>query len=218
VYDSYVEAYERFLCGRGAVALAEVQEMVRYLLPQGEHTVVDLCCGPGMVSGALIIGGWHVIGVDASRSMVTRARGRLSHVVNRPVQDTGLPAGAYSVVMSTLSHTDAPWEAIVAEAHRLLEPGGYFVYVGTHPCFLGPHAQRGQLGGLVMYPGLYGDSTRLLDAPGYSPDGIRRTVGASHLSLAALLDPLHDPALWERPVLIEGEDLAQHIGVRVCRR
>lgn len=216
VYDRYAHWYEEMVREREAETFREATEMVVSLLPKVGATIVDLACGPGLVSEPLV-GDHRVIGVDASGPMIELARPRLSEVVNRPINSTMLPAGHYPVVMSTLSHTDLPWSDLVDEAYRLLEPGGMFVYVGVHPCFLGPHVRRIPGGGLTMFHGgFYGNDTRPPTAPDYSPDGIRARMGAKHLSLAAFQAPLFDRR-WEGMTVIEGADLPIHIGVRVTR-
>jgi SAM-dependent methyltransferase len=45
--------------------------------PQGVRSVLDLCCGTGLLAGELIARGYRVVGVDASKAMLGRARERL---------------------------------------------------------------------------------------------------------------------------------------------
>ena len=45
--------------------------------PQGVRTVLDLCCGTGLLAGELIARGYRVVGVDASEAMLALARERL---------------------------------------------------------------------------------------------------------------------------------------------
>jgi predicted TPR repeat methyltransferase len=45
--------------------------------PEGVRTVLDLCCGTGLLAGELIARGYRVVGVDASEAMLARARERL---------------------------------------------------------------------------------------------------------------------------------------------
>ena len=45
--------------------------------PQGVGTVLDLCCGTGLLAGELIARGYRVVGVDASEAMLALARDRL---------------------------------------------------------------------------------------------------------------------------------------------
>jgi SAM-dependent methyltransferase len=43
----------------------------------GVRSVLDLCCGTGLLAGELIARGYRVVGVDASDAMLARARERL---------------------------------------------------------------------------------------------------------------------------------------------
>ena len=45
--------------------------------PEGVRSVLDLCCGTGLLAGELIARGYRVVGVDASEAMLARARERL---------------------------------------------------------------------------------------------------------------------------------------------
>jgi len=44
---------------------------------EGVSSVLDLCCGTGLLAGELIARGYRVVGVDASDAMLKRARERL---------------------------------------------------------------------------------------------------------------------------------------------
>ena len=44
---------------------------------EGVRTVLDLCCGTGLLAGELIARGYRVVGVDASDAMLALARERL---------------------------------------------------------------------------------------------------------------------------------------------
>ena len=44
---------------------------------QGVRSVLDLCCGTGLLAGELIARGYQVVGVDASDAMLALARERL---------------------------------------------------------------------------------------------------------------------------------------------
>ncbi len=44
--------------------------------PDGVHSVLDLCCGTGLLAGELIERGYRVVGVDASEAMLALARQR----------------------------------------------------------------------------------------------------------------------------------------------
>ena len=45
--------------------------------PEGVRSVLDLCCGTGLLAGELIARGYRVVGVDASEAMLALARERL---------------------------------------------------------------------------------------------------------------------------------------------
>jgi len=45
--------------------------------PEGVRSVLDLCCGTGLLASELIARDYRVVGVDASDSMLALARGRL---------------------------------------------------------------------------------------------------------------------------------------------
>lgn len=45
--------------------------------PDGVRSVLDLCCGTGLLAAELIARGYRVVGVDASAAMLARARERL---------------------------------------------------------------------------------------------------------------------------------------------
>jgi SAM-dependent methyltransferase len=45
--------------------------------PQGVRSVLDLCCGTGLLAGELIARGYRVVGVDAASAMLALARERL---------------------------------------------------------------------------------------------------------------------------------------------
>jgi predicted TPR repeat methyltransferase len=45
--------------------------------PEGVGSVLDLCCGTGLLAGELTARGYRVVGVDASEAMLALARERL---------------------------------------------------------------------------------------------------------------------------------------------
>ena len=49
--------------------------------PRGVRSVLDLCCGTGLLAAELIARGYRLVGVDASDAMLARARGRLGSEV-----------------------------------------------------------------------------------------------------------------------------------------
>jgi hypothetical protein len=94
----------------------------------------------------------------------------------------------------------------VREVARVVRPAGVFVYVGVHPCFVGPHVTYGDREIPLFHPG-YRNIELSYDAPGISPEGLRAKVGAWHLPLGIFLQSFVDAAfrleLFEEPDALE---------------
>ena len=106
--------------------------MLAALELQGGETVVDLGCGPGTDLGSLTeaVGpAGKVIGIDSSAEMVEQARARttadvrLSDIHRLPLDDRSTDRARTDRV---LQHVAEPAQAL-AEAHRVLRPGGMLV-------------------------------------------------------------------------------------------
>lgn len=99
--------------------------------------IVDLGCGNGRLAILLAQAGNDVTGIDSSEEQIRLARensnlapgsgseGARPVFQNAPMEGTGLPDGAFDLVIlsQSLHHAAKPKEAI-AESHRLLAPGG----------------------------------------------------------------------------------------------
>lgn len=112
---------------------------------EGEH-IADLGCGPGILAPPLAERGARLVGVDLSPRLIARARknhgedGRfLVADVTRLPHHAHLPVGAFDAACFLLSIQDInPLDAAMANAARLLKPGGRMVIVMLHPCFRVP--------------------------------------------------------------------------------
>lgn len=226
-YDALGPLYEAILAGQRRDHTAELAGLVFQLCSRqvldGSYLVrvVDLCCGPGLVTGRLRrhgVGGpwWDVTGVDISASQLVAAAGRLDRVVVADASATGLPTGSADLVTCVYGWTDVPdWTAVVAEAHRLLIPGGLLVAAGTHPCFAGPDAVRHE-SGVWQVAGRYSRARRADTGAGFSPGGLRERVGAWHRSLGDLLAPLGEG--WRlHPLREAGGDPPSLLGLAATR-
>jgi SAM-dependent methyltransferase len=104
---------------------------------------LDLCCGQGNVSAALIGRGCEVVGVDFSPAMLAYARKRVPSATFIEADAQGLPFddAAFDIVVSNLGVCHVPDQPrALAEARRVLGPGGRFamtVWCGpdVSPCF-----------------------------------------------------------------------------------
>jgi SAM-dependent methyltransferase len=218
-YDGVADWYDREL------ATAELglssQRVVLRLLGEGTGRLLDVGCGGGSFAAALAEQGWRVTGVDVSEDQLRLARERGVDVVQADATALPLADGTFDAAVSVFTHTDMDdFAGVVREVARVLRPGSPFVYLGVHPCFIGPHSRflRGE-GVPELFPG-YRDTSRYTEAPGISPTGLRAKVGAVHLPLASLLQTFLDAGLglerFEEPAAAERE--YPHLVALRCRR
>lgn len=139
------------------------------LLP--DHWVVgDLGCGTGQLLSLLAPSVCHVIGVDGSEEMLAAARGRVGHLANvelrrgaleaLPIDDDTLDA---AVMVLVLHHLPSP-AAALAEAQRVLKPGGRILIVDMAPH---EHEEYRQRMGHVWLGFSDGQLKRLLEQSGF---------------------------------------------------
>jgi ubiquinone/menaquinone biosynthesis C-methylase UbiE len=107
---------------------------------------VDIGCGEGHNTRLLANYGSYVTGIDISANFVHHARQweekeplGIGYLVASAV---ALPFAASTFGFATgfMSFMDIPeTELVLAEAHRVLTPGGFLQFSITHPCFDTPH-------------------------------------------------------------------------------
>jgi SAM-dependent methyltransferase len=122
--------------------------------------------------------------------MLRRARAKDVHAVRADATSLPFDGESFDAAISMFTHTDVDdFVRVVAEVARVLRPGAPFVYVGVHPCFVGPHSHYEIVTGLpVLHSGWYRHRGRYTKAPGISrASGLRIRVGASHLPLGLFL-------------------------------
>ncbi len=98
------------------------------------HSVLDLCCGTGLMAAELADRGMAVVGLDSSPAMLDLARSRLGPQV--PLVEATLPAlpvdGPFDAVVSTLDGlnylTGPEFAATILAIARVLRPGGWLVF------------------------------------------------------------------------------------------
>jgi ubiquinone/menaquinone biosynthesis C-methylase UbiE len=95
---------------------------------------IDLCCGTGNQLRLLKKYGFHVVGIDLSKSMLKVAK----RGVNAPdcilgdARATDFESETFDLVMITFSLHEAGWNnahAILDEVQRILKPGGHLLVV-----------------------------------------------------------------------------------------
>jgi SAM-dependent methyltransferase len=105
--------------------------------------VLDLCCGQGNVSQALLSRGCRVVGVDFSSAMLAfaRQRARTATFIEADAQNLPFNDAEFDLVVSNFGVCHIPDQPrALAEARRVLRSGGRFamtVWCGPEnsPCF-----------------------------------------------------------------------------------
>jgi SAM-dependent methyltransferase len=185
-YDAHADWYNAFMsAGTAGEYIERVHATIGELLGPGTGMCLDICCGTGAHAPALAGQGRTPVGVDLSGGQLRHAVGRLpvarADATALPFADGSLPAA-----VCVLAHTDLPdYAAVLREAARVLRPGGRFVHLGVHPCFIGAFADWSGRPRIVVDE-RYADRSRSFAA--WNPAGVRARVGAWHLPLADLLD------------------------------
>lgn len=124
----------------------EAQERVRLIVDwlvsharAGRGAVLDIGCGTGACASALSLAGFHVVGLDFSRGMISRARaaaspGPGSTRFEQSDFNRGLPfpAGSFdhAVCLGALHHARDPAH-LLDEVVRVLRPTGLFAVVAV---------------------------------------------------------------------------------------
>jgi ubiquinone/menaquinone biosynthesis C-methylase UbiE len=139
-YDDSMQTLLQLLWGEGFLSPGGAEEVARVL--EGSDirgcTVLDIGAGLGAIDELLVTehGAASVVGIDVDpgllRQMDARiARARLSdRIASRCVEPGPLPfaAGSFDVVFSKDSIVQIPdKQALFAEVHRVLRPGGRFL-------------------------------------------------------------------------------------------
>jgi SAM-dependent methyltransferase len=216
-YDGLAEWYEREFANDGPA-----RQTVLRLLDDGPGRLLDVGCGSGAHTAAFAEHGWDVVGVDISEDLLDRARSRGIDVINADAALLPFPNESFDAVVSMWTHTDvADFGAVVREVARVLRPDRAVVYLGAHPCFVGPHSlYEGAVGVPQLHAGQYRRSGRYTDAPGISPSGLRAKVGATHLPLDSFIHTFLDAGFridhFEEPET-ESRDFPYMVAVRARR-
>jgi SAM-dependent methyltransferase len=140
-YDGHADWYDETF---SAFVNEEEEAFLRECLATGNGEIcLDVACGTGRYGRVLADAGYRAVGLDISADQLRFARRRLSAAVRAdarflPVRDASVARAA-----GMFFHTDVEdFAAVVHEVARCLRPGGRFIYLGTHPCFVGPFVYR----------------------------------------------------------------------------
>jgi ubiquinone/menaquinone biosynthesis C-methylase UbiE len=214
-YDGLADWYDWEF--QPAALEGDAWQVVARLLGEGSGALLDLGCGTGAYAGGLAELGWDVTGVDVSEDMLRRARERGATVVQADATDLPFDDGSFDAAVSIFTHSDFDdFPAAAREVARVLKQGAPFVYIGIHPCFVGPHSYYVRAVGIPqLHEGWYRREGHYMEAPGISPDGLRARFGASHIPLGGFLQCFLDAGFrFERIEEPEGRDYPYMLALR----
>lgn len=119
-------------------SLYERPAMLQLLGDVTDLRVLDLGCGAGQLTSALIERGARVTGVDVSSGMIDIARDRLGDTATLVVGDVSEPlefaSDSFDLVVASLAiHYIEDWVPVLVEVRRVLTGDGTFVFSTHHP-------------------------------------------------------------------------------------
>jgi SAM-dependent methyltransferase len=199
-YDGHAQWYDETFFANLNV---EQESFLAECLGHGAGQVcIDVACGTGRYGRVLAGAGYRAVGFDISADQLRFARRRLGAAVRGDARSLPVRDGSVAVAAGMFFHTDVEdFAAVVRDVARCLRPAGRFVYLGVHPCFVGP----------FVYRLSEAEDLTLSFATGYgtvgwasrgSGDGsmIGARVGFHHKTLASFLDAFAQAGLAIRAV------------------
>jgi ubiquinone/menaquinone biosynthesis C-methylase UbiE len=135
VRDEFTRQAETFSASAAITDAALTQRFVTALGEAAQGAVLDVACGPGILSAAIAKTAREVVAFDLTPEMLKKAKQRcgeagLTNVAFREGNATELPFAdaAFDAVVTRLSvhHFDDP-QRVMSEIFRVLKPGGSFV-------------------------------------------------------------------------------------------
>ena len=214
-YDGLAAWYEAF---RPALSSDELESLERLLGP-GQGGCLDIGCGTGVALEPLTKLGWSVVGTDVSEDLLDVARERGLETVLAPAEALPFEDASFDSAVSIWTHTDVDhFQSVLRELARLLRPGAPFVYIGAHPCFVGPHSRFIEAKGVPTLLNGYRQTGRYDDGPAINPDGLRARVGATHLPLGLFVQSFLDSGFTIEAFEELGSREYPHVVALRCRR
>jgi len=131
---------------------------------------LDIGCGEGHNTRLLAKRGARVTAIDIAENFIAHARRaeaeeplgieyRVASAVDLPFADA-----AFDFATGLMSFMDIPeTDRVLAEAHRVLKPGGFLQFSICHPCFNTPHYRNLRDASGLTYAFEVGDYFRNLD-------------------------------------------------------
>jgi SAM-dependent methyltransferase len=166
------------------------------LLPEPSGLTLDLGCGEGRLPRDLKAAGYQVIGIDASPTLVAEAQAADPDGDYRVADAAKLPFADASVQLVTalLSFHDMDdMDGAIAEAARVLVPGGRLCAAVVHPINSGGHFELSTSDSAFVIRESYFAERQYADA--VERDGLRMTFTSRHRPLESYFAALESAAL-----------------------
>jgi ubiquinone/menaquinone biosynthesis C-methylase UbiE len=132
-YSRVAESYDQAT----AQVTSQVNDAVLDAVEAGRGTrLLDVACGPGWLSAAAAQRGAIVTGLDFAQNMLTIARARCPDAAfhEGDAEDLPFEAGQFDAVVCSLGFPHFPNpERAIAEAFRVLTPGGRYAFTNWTP-------------------------------------------------------------------------------------
>jgi SAM-dependent methyltransferase len=221
-YDGLADWYDAFV-SEPSEWTRLTEALLEQLLGRGPGRCLDLGCGNGRFVPLLAEWGWRVVGVDVSADQLRVAYEKVGAIAEELVQAdaSSLPfeGGSFDAAVAVLVHTDVDrYGMALREVARVLRPGGRFVHVGTHPCFVSPVARSEEGGTVRLFEG-YHERRLVFDSPAFArgAEGIRARAGTWQVPLAALLNDIAGAGLRLERALESPDDPPGLLGLAARR-
>lgn len=194
--DAFFAGYSRLPRSLEGLAGAPEWPALQAMLPDLRgRKVVDLGCGFGwFCRWAREAGASHVLGLDVSENMLTRARETTPDAAiayrSADLERLALPTGSFDLAYSSLAlHYVEDLPALIEGVHRALVPDGHLVFSVEHPIYTAPGRPGWIKGGS-------GHDTwpldRYLEEGPRSTDWLARGVIKQHRTIGTYLNLLLD--------------------------
>jgi SAM-dependent methyltransferase len=199
-YDGHSEWYDETFSAYDTEA--ETEFLRQSLGAGGGQICMDVACGTGLYGRAIAEAGYRAVGFDISADQLRFAGRRLAAAVRADARFLPVRDEAVAVAAGMFFHTDVEdFAAVARDVARCLRPGGRFIYIGLHPCFIGPFVDRTTESRdlRLSFAGGYGKAGWAKRGSG-DGSGVGGRVGFHHKTLASFLGAIAEAGLSIRAV------------------